>query len=184
MPSKINFPFLFTVLFSFRQPFSREKFVRSYSMTLYKIQAVSCLFKSCIARRGCSKCRCSVSTATKKNSDHRRLMFSPKEHYDGGKFVRKREIKKREKKKRFGPRGEVDRERICHEKNYLLGEGREEEKEIYAYWRITISRRLARIDIRPLKGLLERVVPTSWWQECLLENCTPPRRRVWWPIIP
>lgn len=66
-------------------------------------------------------------------------MFSPKEHYDGGKFVRKREIKKREKKKRFGPRGEVDRERICHEKNYLLGEGREEEKEIYAYWRITIS---------------------------------------------
>lgn len=45
-------------------------------------------------------------------------------------------------------------------------------------------RRLARIDIRPLKGLLERVVPTSWWQECLLENCTPPRRRVWWPIIP
>lgn len=39
-------------------------------------------------------------------------------------------------------------------------------------------RRLPRIDIRPLKGLLERVVPTSWWQECLLENCTPRRGRV------
>lgn len=156
-------------------------------MTLYKIQAVSCLFKSCIARRGCSKRRRSVSTARKKNSDHRRLMFSPKEHYDGGKFVRKREIKKREKKKRFAPRGEVDRERICHEKNYLLGRRERRRKRnlrLLEDHDFMTLRRLARIDIRPLKGLLERVVPTSWWQECLLENCTPPRRRVWWPIIP
>lgn len=91
----------------------------------------------------------------------------------------------------FAPRGEVDRERICHEKNYLLLLGkREEEEEEERNLRLLEDhdfmtlRRLARIDIRPLKGLLERVVPTSWWQECLLENCTPRRRRVWWPIIP